>query len=83
MRSSEDASSPTAELFSRVTNDEEPAQSLINHNRYTFESLLKNNPEDMANAERISALTRDTLRKQRIASILLTPGIANFAVRNI
>jgi len=65
----------SGELPGRTTNDEETAKDLDNDKRYSFEALLKGNPADIANAEKTFALTKDTQRKQRKASILLSVGV--------
>lgn len=61
--------------MTRTSNDEEKAQELLNDKKYTFENLLKGNPADVANAERVFALTKDTQTKMRLASILLSLGV--------
>jgi hypothetical protein len=63
--------------FRDAMNDEELAQSLLNDSRYSFESLLSGKPEDVRNAERIFALTRDTALKQRLASILVSRSVSD------
>jgi hypothetical protein len=69
------ASPPTVDQASRTTNDEEKADELNHLKGFTFAALLRNNPPDVANQERIFSLTRDTQQKERIASILLSLGV--------
>jgi len=59
----------------RSTNTEEAAQELRNDKRYSFEALLNKNPADVANAEKVFALIRDTWTKRRIASVLVHIGV--------
>jgi hypothetical protein len=61
----------------RTTNDEETARKLIDDKRMTFQALLNKNSADVANSEQIFALTKDSQRKERIASILLSIGITD------
>jgi len=57
----------------RTTNNEEKAQELLNEKKdYTFQDLLKKNPEGVADAEKVFSLTNDTQTKMRLASILLS-----------
>ncbi|HET9834475.1 MAG TPA: HEAT repeat domain-containing protein [Vicinamibacterales bacterium] len=58
-----------------TSNDEEKAQTLINDKRFSFEALLAKNPLDVANSETVFALTKDSERKLRIASILVSRSI--------
>jgi PBS lyase HEAT-like repeat len=59
----------------RTRNGEEEAQHLINDKRYKLQKLLDKNAADIANSEKVFALTRDTERKERIASILVSLGV--------
>lgn len=60
----------------RSTNNEEKAQQLLNDKkRYSFQDLLNKNPEGVADAEEVFALTNDTQTKMRLASILLSLGV--------
>ena len=73
---SHDATVPQkVERASRTTNDEEMAHELINDKRYSFQDLLNKSPGAIANSETVFALTKETQRKQRIASILLSIGV--------
>lgn len=75
---SHDATSPaTVAVASRTANDEEKADELDHLKGYTFAALLRKNPADIANDERIFSLTRDTEMKERIASILLSLGVSD------
>lgn len=59
----------------RTVNNEELAYKLVHDKRYSFQALLSRNAADIANDEKVFALTRDTKRKERIASILVSIGV--------
>ncbi len=64
----------------RTTNNEEKAQTSVNNKKsYSFQDLLNKNPEGVADAKELFALTDDTVMKQRMASILLSIGVKDQA----
>jgi len=63
------------EEYTATQNDEERAQEKINDQKYTFEHLLAKNPGDVSNSQEVFRLTKDTMRKLRIASILASIGV--------
>jgi hypothetical protein len=66
-----------AQIASQHETNEEKAQELTQliNSKYTFEDLLKGNPEAVSLDKRIFALTSDIKVKRRIASILVTLGV--------
>jgi hypothetical protein len=59
----------------RTTNEEEQAKALLDDQTSTFEDLLAKDARAVANSEKIFALTMDTDRRLRIASILASIGV--------
>lgn len=55
--------------------NDEKAQQLPRDKRYTFDDLLNKNPDAVADAKKIFALSSDPKIKQRTASILLSIGV--------
>jgi hypothetical protein len=70
-----DKGTPQAVRADRTKNDEEAARELIDDKRFSFQALLHKNPADVANSARVFELTKDSERKLRIASILLSIGV--------
>lgn len=65
------------------TNEEKAKQLLeLNNKKHTFEDLLHGDPDSVANAKKVFALSDDPERKQRIASILLSIGVKDRVYRD-